>query len=70
MRRRRPHSGDNFYGYNPTDVIRIGDQGRPGSPGKQGPQGKTGDKGSPGLSAFEVAVRNGFTGTEEEWLES
>ena len=23
-----------------------------------------------GLSAYEIAVENGFTGTEEEWLES
>lgn len=23
-----------------------------------------------GLSAYEIAVRNGFEGTEEEWLES
>ncbi len=29
-----------------------------------------GDKGDNGLSAYEVAVRNGFEGTEEEWLES
>ena len=27
-------------------------------------------KGDQGLSAYEVAVRNGFVGTEEEWLES
>ena len=32
-----------------------------------GPQGNTGE---PGLSAYEVAVENGFTGSEEEWLES
>lgn len=23
-----------------------------------------------GLSAYEIAVKNGFVGTEEEWLES
>lgn len=27
-------------------------------------------KGDPGLSAYEVAVANGFVGTEAEWLES
>lgn len=26
--------------------------------------------GPPGLSAYEVAVKNGFVGTEEEWLAS
>lgn len=26
--------------------------------------------GPEGLSAFEIAVRNGFSGTEEQWLES
>ena len=28
------------------------------------------DSGSAGLSAYEIAVKNGFTGTETEWLES
>lgn len=27
-------------------------------------------QGPPGLSAYQVAVANGFSGTEEEWLES
>ena len=29
-----------------------------------------GDQGPPGDSAYEVAVKNGFTGTEAQWLES
>lgn len=29
-----------------------------------------GDKGADGKSAYEVALNNGFVGTEEEWLES
>lgn len=29
-----------------------------------------GDTGEEGLSAYEVAVQNGFVGTELEWLES
>lgn len=29
-----------------------------------------GAKGDEGLSAFEVAVKNGFEGTEEQWLET
>lgn len=27
-------------------------------------------KGDPGLSAYEIAVKNGFVGTEQEWLDS
>lgn len=27
-------------------------------------------EGAPGKSAYEIAVENGFVGTEEEWLES
>lgn len=29
-----------------------------------------GDQGSPGLSAYDLAVKNGYLGTEEEWLSS
>jgi len=29
-----------------------------------------GDTGETGLSAYELAVQNGFVGTEQEWLES
>ena len=31
---------------------------------------KSGGVGTPGLSAYQIAVLNGFQGTEEEWLES
>ena len=41
-----------------------GPKGEPGEPGKQGP------KGDPGKSAYQVAVDNGFVGTEDEWLAS
>jgi hypothetical protein len=41
-----------------------------GTAGPPGPQGPKGDKGDPGLSAYEVALANGFVGTEEEWLAS
>lgn len=30
----------------------------------------TGLKGDPGKSAYEIAVDHGFTGTEDEWIES
>ena len=29
-----------------------------------------GRQGPPGLSAYQIAVKNGFVGTEKEWLES
>ncbi len=52
----------------------TGPQGPPGAdstvPGPEGPQGETGPQGDPGDSAYEVAVANGFTGTEAEWLAS
>lgn len=30
--------------------------------------GESGGEGSPGLSAYQIAVNNGFSGTEAEWL--
>ncbi|MBO7086131.1 MAG: collagen-like protein, partial [Bacilli bacterium] len=36
----------------------------------EGPQGPAGAKGANGKSAYEIAVENGFNGTEEAWLES
>lgn len=60
----------------------MGPQGEQGPPGADGQPGKNGEQGSPGVdgcdgldgtngkSAFEIAVENGFVGTEAEWLES
>ena len=36
----------------------------------RGPQGSTGATGANGLSAYQVAVANGFAGTQAEWLAS
>lgn len=36
--------------------------------GPRGPAGADGVPGADGLSAYEVAVANGFVGTEAEWL--
>lgn len=44
-------------------------RGPKGDTGDTGPQGADGFIGVDGLSAYEVAVENGFVGTEEEWLE-
>ena len=38
--------------------------------GQAGENGTNGVDGENGKSAFEIAVENGFTGTEQEWLES
>lgn len=35
-----------------------------------GRQGERGEKGEDGKSAYEIAVENGFVGTESEWLDS
>lgn len=43
----------------------------PGPPGPPGPEGgPPGPQGPDGLSAYEVAVEEGFVGTEEQWLAS
>ena len=47
-----------------------GIQGETGATGPQGPAGLNGADGQDGLSAYEVAVENGFIGTEAEWLTS
>lgn len=44
--------------------------GPAGPQGPQGPQGEPGVDGVDGKSAYQVAVDHGFTGTEEEWLDS
>jgi hypothetical protein len=44
-----------------------GDQGEPGVAGATGADGQDGVD---GLSAYEIAVENGFVGTEQEWLDS
>lgn len=47
-----------------------GDQGLQGPQGLQGEQGLQGPQGLQGKSAYQVAVDNGFVGTEAEWLQS
>ena len=52
------------------DTINAGNvRGPQGPQGETGPQGADGFIGVDGQSAYEVAVENGFVGTEEEWLE-
>ena len=47
-----------------------GAPGQDGIDGKNGADGQDGANGSDGKSAYEIAVANGFTGTEFEWLVS
>jgi len=47
-----------------------GAPGQDGIDGKNGADGHDGVNGIDGKSAYEIAVANGFTGTEVEWLES
>lgn len=47
-----------------------GGPGADGDDGTDGQNGPTGPTGTPGLSAYQVAVANGFAGTVSEWLNS
>lgn len=47
-----------------------GEDGADGKDGINGKDGTNGKDGKNGLSAYEIAVQHGFTGTETEWLES
>ena len=47
-----------------------GIQGEQGEQGIQGEQGLGGEKGEQGFSAYDIAVLEGFVGTEEEYLVS
>lgn len=47
-----------------------GDQGEQGIQGIQGTQGEIGPKGDKGFSAYDIAVNDGFVGSQSQWLES
>ena len=47
-----------------------GHDGHDGTDGHDGKDGTDGHDGADGKSAYQIAVDNGFVGTEEEWLES
>nr|WSZ21125.1 collagen-like protein [Streptomyces canus] len=48
----------------------TGAPGSPGAPGADGSPGAPGADGQDGASAYEVAVADGFSGSEAEWLAS
>lgn len=45
-------------------------QGEQGIPGLPGETGQIGETGKDGLSAYQIALSNGFVGIEKEWLTS
>lgn len=47
-----------------------GEQGVAGKDGKDGINGANGSNGKDGLSAYQIAVSNGYTGTQQQWLQS
>ena len=53
-----------------TATIKDGVDGTNGKDGANGANGKDGAKGADGESAYQIAKRNGFIGTEQEWLDS
>lgn len=48
----------------------AGERGKTGKAGRDGKDGLDGQRGADGLSAYEIAKKNGFRGTEQEWLTS
>ena len=59
----RPHPRSTAVQRGVIDRFRATNQGG----GVQGPKG---DSGNVGLSAYQVAVANGFVGSEAQWLDS
>lgn len=51
-------------------TVPVGPRGPVGPEGPPGVDGAPGTDGTDGLSAYEIAVANGFGGTEQEWLQS
>ena len=50
---------DSFYGYDPKDVVRVGQEGRAGAkgtPGAEGPRGPKGDQGEQGPPGDTVGI--------------
>ena len=63
-----------LYVWNGTSFAYIADlsgsQGMKGDTGKTGDKGDKGDTGDQGLSAYQVAVNSGFSGSVNQWLAS
>lgn len=61
---------DSLKGQNGQDGApgKDGKPGKDGEPGKDGQDGTPGQSGADGKSAYEIAVKYGYKGTEQEWL--
>jgi len=63
-----------LYVWNGTGFTYIADlsgsQGIKGDTGKTGDKGEKGDTGDQGISAYQVAVNSGYSGSVNQWLES
>jgi hypothetical protein len=63
-----------LYVWNGTSFTYVADlsgsQGIKGETGKTGEKGETGETGEQGLSAYQVAVNAGFSGSVDQWLAS
>ncbi len=65
-------SDDNYWVINgvKTNVKAKGEDGKDGQDGVDGNDGQNGADGANGKSAYELAVKNGFVGSEQDWLNS
>jgi hypothetical protein len=63
------YDGTKWNNVGPFAVL-PGPQGIPGIDGKDGKDGEQGDQGLNGKSAYQIALDEGFVGTEQEWLDS
>lgn len=59
------HGKDGVNGIDGKDGV----NGKDGKDGKNGKDGRDGKDGSNGLSAYEIAVKQGYKGTEKEWID-
>ena len=47
-----------------------GEKGDPGPPGEKGERGPQGEAGPQGLSVYQLALKNGFSGSEKDFVDS
>lgn len=64
------HDGSDGKDGNDGEMGPQGQQGIQGPPGQTGETGSIGQTGSTGKSAFQLAVDDGYTGTQTQWLAS
>lgn len=66
------NGSDRYLDLKYTGIVleRTGIQGERGEKGEKGDKGDTGLTGSQGISAYQVAVANGFSGNVTQWLTS